>query len=53
MRALFFLLTAAALAPRADAHCDRDVSPARVMSVVSAAARLPVGTLCLTLKAPW
>jgi hypothetical protein len=49
----FFLLTAAAPAPRAVAHCDRGASPASVMSVVSAAARLPVGRFCLTLKVPW
>src|SRR5512133_2691335 len=47
----FFLLTDAAPAPRADAHCDRD-APASVMSVVSAAARLPLGTRCLILKVP-
>ena len=49
----FFLLTAAALAPRADAHCDRDASPLSTMSVVRAAARLPLGTLWRTLNVPW
>ena len=49
----FFLLTAAALAPRADAHCARDASPVSVMSVVRAAARLPLGTLWRTVKVPW
>jgi hypothetical protein len=49
----FFLLTVAALAPRPDAHCDRDAPPLSVMSVVSAAARLPLGGRCLTLKVPW
>jgi hypothetical protein len=47
----FRLLTAAAPAPRAVAHCDRDAA-ARTMSVVSAAPRL-AGRLCRTVKVPW
>src|SRR3979409_33712 len=42
----FFLVAGAARAPRADGHCAREGSPASVRSVVSAALRLPFGTLC-------